>query len=272
MDETLAMADVDAAVTKDTGHVFYCYTPNHLFAMHDLVILEEPEYDASKWTVIQPTDDPQRLEKSDAPVAWDLACLHVRYAASLEQAHPEAAAVLGSVKLTTDQVSDMTFALVVDKADPDEHARQWAKDNATLVDSWMKQAGHRQPTFGMEAMVRETGGPRGIARFSSEGGGSSSDGREPAAAVAGSDPRRSRGRASATDPRAPPFRIPSSRRLPRLRLVPAQRLAQAMDATPAQGEHRHVRVEDRATAYKITVPSIPYRGSYRSTPPGCASS
>ena len=29
MDETLAMADVDAAVAKDTDHVFYCYTPNH---------------------------------------------------------------------------------------------------------------------------------------------------------------------------------------------------------------------------------------------------
>ena len=82
MDETLAMADVDAAVTKDADHVFYCYTPNHVFAMHDLVILEEPAYDASKWTVIQPTDDPQWLEKSDAPVAWDLAYLHVHYAAS----------------------------------------------------------------------------------------------------------------------------------------------------------------------------------------------
>ena len=138
MDETLAMADLDAAVAKDTNHVAYCYTPNHVFAMHDLVILEEPEYDASKWSVIQPTDDPQWLEKSDAPVAWDLAHLHVHYAASLEQAHPEAAAMLGNVKLTTDQVSDMTFALVVDKADPAEYAKQWAKDNAALVDSWMK--------------------------------------------------------------------------------------------------------------------------------------
>ena len=138
MDETLAMANLDAAVTKDADHVFYCYTPNHVFAMHDLVILKEPEYDASKWKVIQPTDDPQWLEKSEAPVAWDLAYLHVHYAASLEQAHPEAAAVLGSVKLTTDQVSDMTFALVVDKADPAEYARQWVQDNAVLVDSWMK--------------------------------------------------------------------------------------------------------------------------------------
>ena len=138
MDETLAMANVDAAVAKNTDHVFYCYTPNHMFALHDLVILDEPVYDASKWTIVQPTDDPQWLEKSHAPVAWDLAYLHVHYATSLEQAHPQAAAMLANVKMTTDLVSGMTYALVVAKADPNEYAKQWVKDNSALVDSWMK--------------------------------------------------------------------------------------------------------------------------------------
>lgn len=138
MDESLAMAGVDTAVAKDTNHVFYCYTPNHMFALHDLVILNEPEYDASKWTVIQPTDDPQWLEKSSAPVAWDLAYLHVHYAASLEESHPEAADLLGKVAMSTDLVSKMTFALVVEKMSPADHAEQWVKDNADLVESWMK--------------------------------------------------------------------------------------------------------------------------------------
>ena len=138
MDEALAMADVDAAVAKDANHVFYCYTPNHMFALYDLVILEEPAYDASKWTIIQPTDDPEWLEKSSAPVAWDLAYLHVHYAASLEESHPEAADLLSKVALTTDQVSHMTFGLVVEKMSADDYAKQWAQDNADLVDSWMK--------------------------------------------------------------------------------------------------------------------------------------
>ncbi len=138
MDEALAMADLDAAVAKDANHVFYCYTPNHMFALYDLVILEEPVYDASKWTIIQPTDDPEWLEKSSAPVAWDLAYLHVHYAASLEESHPEAAALLSKVALTTDQVSHMTFGLVVEKMSADDYAKQWAIDNADLVDSWMK--------------------------------------------------------------------------------------------------------------------------------------
>ena len=138
MDEALAMADLDAAVAKDVNHVFYCYTPNHMFALYDLIILEEPAYDASKWTIIQPTDDPEWLEKSSAPVAWDLAYLHVHYAASLEESHPEAAALLSKVKLTTDQVSHMTFGLVVEGMSADDYATQWAKDNAELVDQWMK--------------------------------------------------------------------------------------------------------------------------------------
>ena len=138
LDEALAMADVDAAIAKDANHVFYCYTPNHMFALYDLVILEEPAYDASKWVVIQPTDDPEWLEKSSAPVAWDLAYLHVHYAASLEDSHPEAAALLSNVALTTDQVSHMTFGLVVEKMSADDYAKQWAMDNAELVDNWMK--------------------------------------------------------------------------------------------------------------------------------------
>ncbi len=138
MDEALAMANVDSAVAKNANLVFYCYTPNHMFALHDLLILKEPKYDASRWKVIQPTDDPQWLEKSSAPVAWDLAYLHVHYAASLEKKLPEAASLLSKVKLTTDLVSTMTFALVVKKMSPAGYAKQWAKENAKLVDSWLK--------------------------------------------------------------------------------------------------------------------------------------
>ncbi len=138
MDESLAMANVDSAVAKDADHVFYCYTPNHVFALHDLVILNEPDYDESKWNVIQPTDDPEWLEKSSAPVAWDLAYLHVHYATSLEESHPDAAALLSNVEFTTDAVSEMTFALVVDKMDAGDFAAQWVSENADVVDAWLK--------------------------------------------------------------------------------------------------------------------------------------
>ena len=138
MDETLALAEVDNAVAQKTNIVFFCYTPHHMFALHELVVLKEPEYDASKWKVIQPTDDPEWLEKSEAPIAWDLAYLHIHYAAALEKSQPEAAKLLSQVKLDTDTVSAMTFALVVEKQDPAEFARKWVAENASTVDSWLK--------------------------------------------------------------------------------------------------------------------------------------
>jgi len=138
MDETLALAEVDAAVNKDENITFFCYTPHHMFALHELVILKEPAYDEAQWNVIQPTDDPEWLSKSDAPVAWNTANLHIHYAASLEADQPEAAAMLSKVSLDTSVVSAMTFALVVEKQDPAEFAAKWVEENAETVDSWLQ--------------------------------------------------------------------------------------------------------------------------------------
>ena len=138
MDESLAMAGVDSAVTKNSNSVFFCYTPHHLFALHELVILEEPKYDAAKWNVVQPTDDPNWLEVSSAPVAWDLAYLHVHYATSLSKDHPEVANMLKNIELSTDQVSAMTYALVVDKKNADEFAKEWIGENSKVVEGWMQ--------------------------------------------------------------------------------------------------------------------------------------
>ncbi len=138
MDETLALAEVDNAVAQKKPIVFFCYTPHHMFALHDLVILKEPKHDPAKWKVLQPTDDPDWLAKSSAPVAWDLAYLHIHYAKALEDTFPEVADMLSKVKLDTDTVSKMTYALVVDKQDPADFARKWVAANAKTVEKWLR--------------------------------------------------------------------------------------------------------------------------------------
>ncbi len=138
MDETLALAEVDNAIAQNTNIVFFCYTPHHMFALYDLVVLEEPAHDPENWVMIQPTDDPEWLERSSTPMAWDLAYLHIHYAAELEDSYPEAARLLSQVQLDTDTVSQMTYALVVEKQDPEEFARTWVSENQALVDSWLK--------------------------------------------------------------------------------------------------------------------------------------
>ncbi|WP_108881901.1 glycine betaine ABC transporter substrate-binding protein [Anderseniella sp. Alg231-50] len=138
MDETLALAEVDNAVAQKKNIAFFCYTPHHMFALHELVILKEPAYDKAKWVVKQPTDDPQWLENSSAPVAWNTAKLKIHYATSLEGSNPAVAKLLSQVNLNTEIVSKMTFALVVEKQDPAEFAKKWVADNGDLVDSWLK--------------------------------------------------------------------------------------------------------------------------------------
>jgi glycine betaine/proline transport system substrate-binding protein len=59
--------------------------------------------------VIQPTDDPAWLEKSDAASAWDTAYLHLHYAKALDETHPQVATLLANMKLDTDTVSAMTY-------------------------------------------------------------------------------------------------------------------------------------------------------------------
>ena len=136
--ESAAYGNLDSAVANGKHWVGYCYTPHHLFALHDIVILEEPKYDASKWKIVQPTDAPDWLEQSDAGVAWDLAYLHVHYAKALQDSYPEVARMLSKISLTTEAAGDMAYADTVDRVNPEEYARKWVDENASLIASWLK--------------------------------------------------------------------------------------------------------------------------------------
>ena len=138
MDEALAMAQVDAAIAQDKNIVFYCYTPHHMFSLYDLVKLTEPAYDAAQWTVVQPTDDPNWLEVSTAPTAWDATRLHVFYSVALADTQPLAANMLANVSFNTEQVNGMVYALSVEGNDPAEFAREWVDANGSLVDAWFQ--------------------------------------------------------------------------------------------------------------------------------------
>ncbi|MGI9311619.1 MAG: glycine betaine ABC transporter substrate-binding protein [bacterium] len=137
-DETLAYADLANAINAKEPWVGFCYTPHHMFVLHDLHVLTEPPHDESKWKTVQPTDDPAWLDKSSAGVAWPTAYLHVHYAKSLEKSHPQVASLFSKVKLNTDAVSQMTYALAVDKKDASAYAKEWVGANEDLVLSWLQ--------------------------------------------------------------------------------------------------------------------------------------
>ncbi|WP_368346055.1 glycine betaine ABC transporter substrate-binding protein [Pelagovum sp. HNIBRBA483] len=137
IDETVAYGELGNAITAGDAWAGFCYTPHYVFALHDLVVLDEPAYDPAKWNVTQPTDSANWLEESDAAVAWDSAYLHIHYATSLETDYPGVATLLSNMMFDTDTVSAMTFALVIDGVEPLAYAEQWVADNEDAVLGWM---------------------------------------------------------------------------------------------------------------------------------------
>ena len=137
VDVALHLAALDSSVKTHKPYVFFCYAPQHLFTMYELVKLEEPAHNAATWHVLQPTEDPNWLAKSNADSGWPDAFLNLNYAKSLEKDQPLAAALLKNFKLTADQLNAISYSMAVDKLDPAVFAKTWVKDNSAVVDSWL---------------------------------------------------------------------------------------------------------------------------------------
>ncbi|MEO1469884.1 MAG: glycine betaine ABC transporter substrate-binding protein [Pseudomonadota bacterium] len=138
-DETLAYANLASAIKAKEPWLGFCYSPHYIFVLHDLTVLEEPAHDPATWNVIQPTDDPAWLEKSTASTAWNGATLHLHYAKSLEESHPEVAALFQNYQMPAEALSAMGKALAVDDEDPEAFAKAWVAENEDLVLDWLTQ-------------------------------------------------------------------------------------------------------------------------------------
>lgn len=138
MPEDVGMAAVDAAEAVEKPIVFACYAPNAVFKLHDIVRIAEPPYDAAKWKIVLPSEDPAWLAKSSATVGWDAASYRIAYASSLKQRHPEVVKFLDHVDFTPDEAIDMSYALQVDRKEPLAYAEEWVKEHAERVKGWAK--------------------------------------------------------------------------------------------------------------------------------------
>ena len=136
-DGTVAWGELGAAAKADEPWIGFCYEPHFIFVAYDLVYLDEPAHDPATWTIIQPTDDPQWLEKSSASTAWNGATLHLHYAASVKENFPEVAAMLDSYQIPPAALSQAGFKLSVDDMPVEEFAKEWVANNADIVESWL---------------------------------------------------------------------------------------------------------------------------------------
>ncbi len=136
-EEEVAMAGIDAAVATGQPVVFACYAPHFVFDLHKIVRLEEPKYDAAKWSLASATD-PLWIKKSSASTAWDTATLRIAYSTALAKKHPEIATFLEKIDLTPEEATAMSYALEVERQAPLGYAKAWVERNAARIDGWAK--------------------------------------------------------------------------------------------------------------------------------------
>ncbi|MBO6540883.1 MAG: amino acid-binding protein [Rhizobiaceae bacterium] len=136
--EEIAMAAVDVAASFGSPIVFYCYAPHHVFDLHELVVLEEPDYDAERWNLIKRADDPYWLQKSRAETAWDVSHFHVAYAKRLEEDEPEFARFLGNIAFEPADITAISYAFQVERKPAEQVAAEWISRNEDRLKEWMQ--------------------------------------------------------------------------------------------------------------------------------------
>ncbi len=136
-DGTVAWGELGAAANADEPWIGFCYEPHFIFVAYDLVYLDEPPHDPATWTIVQPTDDPAWLEKSEASTAWKGATLHLHYAASVRENFPEVAAMLDAYEMPPEVLSQAGYALSVEGVPVETFAADWVAANEDVVLRWL---------------------------------------------------------------------------------------------------------------------------------------
>jgi len=129
-------AALDDAVRKHKGYAFFCWAPDGVWLLHDLVQLEEPPHDPSCVKMVQPKEDPDWLEKSKITCADATKQVQIGYSKSLLERSPTIASLLQGIALDTETVSGWAFEIGSKKRDPAEVMKEWIANNPERVDSW----------------------------------------------------------------------------------------------------------------------------------------
>jgi glycine betaine/proline transport system substrate-binding protein len=136
--EDVAMAAVDVAASLGSPIVFYCYSPHHVFGLHQVVVLREPRYDMSRWQIAK-SDDPDWLAKSRAETAWDTSYFYVGFATSLMVREPAVARFLSNISFDPPDIDKMSYSVQVDRKPAEQVAEEWLAANESRVKAWMER-------------------------------------------------------------------------------------------------------------------------------------
>jgi len=136
-DEAVFYGRLESLIEAEEAAVFYCYSPHYVHALHDVTMLEEPEYDEANYTIVQPDESDAWFEESSISSGDQVKTVRIAYSRSLEERAPAVAELLSRVDLDQDAVSDMTYQVSVLERDMAEVAAEWVAANRGQVDGWL---------------------------------------------------------------------------------------------------------------------------------------
>ena len=136
-EQTVNTNRVGDRIAKGRGVAFYCYAPEAIWFMHDIVQLDEPPHDPANYKMVQASEDPDWFGKSRVASADAPRKVQIAYSKSLERRAPTIAQMLRRIALDTDTVSQWSFEIVVNRRAPKEVVRNWVDANPKRVDGWL---------------------------------------------------------------------------------------------------------------------------------------
>jgi len=136
-DEAVFYAKLSDLYEDEEHVVFYCYTPHYVSSLYDITMIEEPEHDPEKFTIVQPDEDADWFDKSNITTSDVVKTVTVAYSKSLETRAPEVANFLSNIDLSADDVGFWTFEVVQNEKDAYDVVRAWIDANGDIVDGWL---------------------------------------------------------------------------------------------------------------------------------------
>ena len=150
LSDSIIKAQLNNAVRRDKGILFFSWTPEWIHSAYDLRQLEEPEFTgyASDNRKDHPLYNPDGCYNFVDTEAWleesSITCnapsteVHIAYSAKLEQRAPKVAHFLSNVALDADTVSQWIYNIAELDQDPYEMAKEWVYQNPETVKGWLK--------------------------------------------------------------------------------------------------------------------------------------
>lgn len=136
-DETVYYSRLRGLIENREGAVFYCYSPHYVHALYDVMMIEEPEYDAELFNMVRPDASANWFEESSVTVGDEVKTVRVAFSNSLLERNPAAAAFLQAIDMDADELSALTFQVVESGEEIPAAVSAWIEANTGVIDGWL---------------------------------------------------------------------------------------------------------------------------------------